>query len=172
MCFVQETSSVGNLDQINREAATLFQRNELAPGSLCGWASDSAPLRYRESPGKRDNAIKLTRHLEHNRTHTAQSHYKLGATTCVVTSPRHDGVPTNLAMRSWSALVARRTDRPWSCSTDSLTGDSIWWRHQMETFSALLPICAGNSPVTGEFPTQRPVTRNLDIFFDLRWNKR
>ena len=31
-------------------------------------------------------------------------------------------------------------------------------RHQMETFSALLAICAGNSPGTGEFPTQRPVT--------------
>ena len=42
-----------------------------------------------------------------------------------------------------------------------------WWRHQMETFSALLTICAGNSPVTGEFPAQRPVTRNFDVFFDL-----
>ena len=31
------------------------------------------------------------------------------------------------------------------------------WRHQMETFSALLAICAGNSQVTGEFPSQRPV---------------
>ena len=31
------------------------------------------------------------------------------------------------------------------------------WRHQMETFSALLAFCAGNSPVTGEFPAQRPV---------------
>ena len=30
-----------------------------------------------------------------------------------------------------------------------------WWRHQMEIFSALLAICAGNSPVTGEFPSQR-----------------
>ena len=29
-----------------------------------------------------------------------------------------------------------------------------WWRHQMETFSALLALCAGNSPVTGEFPAQ------------------
>ena len=36
-----------------------------------------------------------------------------------------------------------------------------WWRHQMETFSALLAICAGNSPVAGEFPAQRPVTRSL-----------
>ena len=41
----------------------------------------------------------------------------------------------------------------------------------METFSALLVICAGNSPVTGEFPTQRPVTRSFDVFFDLRLNK-
>ena len=30
----------------------------------------------------------------------------------------------------------------------------------------------GNSPVSGEFPAQRPVTRNFDIFFDLRLNKR
>ena len=47
-----------------------------------------------------------------------------------------------------------------------------WWRHQMETFSALLALCEGNSPVTGEFPTQRPVTRSFDVFFDLRLNKR
>ena len=47
-----------------------------------------------------------------------------------------------------------------------------WWRHQMETFSALLAICAGNSPVPGEFHTQRPVTQSFDVFFDLRLNKR
>ena len=47
-----------------------------------------------------------------------------------------------------------------------------WWRHQMETFSALLLICAGNSLVTGEFPAQRPVTRSFDVFFDMRPNKR
>ena len=47
-----------------------------------------------------------------------------------------------------------------------------WWRHQMETFSALLAICVGNSPVAGEFPVQRPVTRSFDVFFDLRLNKR
>ena len=42
----------------------------------------------------------------------------------------------------------------------------------METFSALLAICAGNALITGEFPAQRPVTRNFDVFFDLRLNKR
>ena len=40
----------------------------------------------------------------------------------------------------------------------------------METFSALLAICAENSPVTGEFPSQRPVTRSFDLFFDLRFD--
>ena len=42
----------------------------------------------------------------------------------------------------------------------------------METFSALLALCAGNSPVPGEFPAQRPVTRSFDVFFDLHLNKR
>ena len=48
---------------------------------------------------------------------------------------------------------------------------SSWWRHQMETFSALLAISAGNSLVTGEFPAQRPVVRSFDVFFDLRLNE-
>ena len=47
-----------------------------------------------------------------------------------------------------------------------------WWRHQMETCSALLALCAGNSPVTGEFPAQRPLTRSFDVFFDLHLNIR
>ena len=47
-----------------------------------------------------------------------------------------------------------------------------WWRHQMEKFSALLALCAGNSPVPGEFPSQRTVARSFDIFLDLHRNKR
>ena len=47
-----------------------------------------------------------------------------------------------------------------------------WWRHQMEPFSSLLALCAGNSPVTGEFPSQRPVMRGFDVFFHLCLNKR
>ena len=47
-----------------------------------------------------------------------------------------------------------------------------WWHHQMEIFSALLALYAGNSPVTGEFPTRRPVTRIFDVFFDLCLDKR
>ena len=43
-----------------------------------------------------------------------------------------------------------------------------WWRHHMETFSALLAMCAGKSPVPGEFLIHRPVTQSFDAFFDLR----
>ena len=42
----------------------------------------------------------------------------------------------------------------------------------MEKISALLAICAGNSLVTGEFSSQRPVTQSFDVFFDLRFNVR
>ena len=49
---------------------------------------------------------------------------------------------------------------------------SAWWRHQLETFSELLALCAENSQVTGEFPAQRPVTRSFDVFFYLSLNKR
>ena len=39
-------------------------------------------------------------------------------------------------------------------------------------FFASLALCAGNSPVTGEFPSQEPVTLSFDVFFDLYLNKR
>ena len=65
------------------------------------------------------------------------------------------------------------TGLSWGESTGSFPhkGPVTWWRHQMETFSALLAIRAGNSPVPGEFPAQRPVTQSFDVFFDLRLNK-
>ena len=62
-------------------------------------------------------------------------------------------------------------ERPYSIKGCQIAPQS-WWRHQMETYSVLLAISAGNSPVTGEFPAQRSVTRNFDVFFDQRLNKR
>ena len=38
----------------------------------------------------------------------------------------------------------------------------------MKAFSALLALCEGNPLVTGGFPSQRPVTRSFEVFFDLR----
>ena len=41
----------------------------------------------------------------------------------------------------------------------------------MEIFFALLAFCAGNSSVTGEFPSRKPVAQSFDGFFDLRLNQ-
>ena len=74
------------------------------------------------------------------------------------------------------AIVYQNAPRKASFDTILFVGyhrhHESWWRHQMETFSALLAICAGNSPVPDEFPAQRPVMRSFDVFFDLRLNKR
>ena len=66
--------------------------------------------------------------------------------------------------------TALLTYRPlWEESTD--------YRYMMTSsngniFRVTGPLCAGNSPVPGEFPTPRPVTRSFDVFFDLCPNKR
>ena len=52
-----------------------------------------------------------------------------------------------------------------NCSMSAFT----WWRHQLKTFSVLLVLCEGKPPVTAGFPS---VTRSVDVFFDLRLNKR
>ena len=67
-------------------------------------------------------------------------------------------------------MILSRSDL-WAWFVSS-NGSITWWRHQIDAFSALLAICAGNSPVPGEFPAQRPVTRSFDVFFDLHPNKR
>ena len=83
-----------------------------------------------------------------------------------------------------SSVIVDRDDRRnvsdpcqplWASETACMEGKGIlmtWWRHQMEAFSALLSRCEGNSPVTGESPAQRPVTRSINIFFDIRLNNR
>ena len=69
-------------------------------------------------------------------------------------------------------LVQHSCNKQVSESTTTKIHGVTWWRHQIETFSALLVLCVGNSPVTGEFPSQSPKPRSFDVFFDLRLNKR
>ena len=58
----------------------------------------------------------------------------------------------------------RDEDRP---AILSVHNDVIKWKH----FPRYWPICEGNPPVSGGFPSQRPVTRSFDVFFDLCLNK-
>ena len=58
----------------------------------------------------------------------------------------------------------------WRITSNAMSG----WYCMMASSNgnmASLAFCEGNSPVTGECPSQRPVTRTFDIFFDLRLNK-
>ena len=79
-------------------------------------------------------------------------------------------ITTVLAPSQWETSLQSNAVSHWLGT--KLQSALSWWRHQMETFSALLAICAGNSPVPGEFPTQRPVTRSFDVYFDLRPDER
>ena len=45
--------------------------------------------------------------------------------------------------------------RQWDTRGAVIKCPSMWWRHGMETLSALLALCGGNPPVTGGFPSQR-----------------
>ena len=47
---------------------------------------------------------------------------------------------------------------------DAIIPNELMLHDDVIKFSALLAICAGNSPVNGEFPAQRPVTRSFDVF--------
>ena len=67
--------------------------------------------------------------------------------------------------------VTNRSE-PYKSKTTQTTNHAPWWRHQTETFSALLDVCEGTPLVNGGIPSQRPVTRSFDVFFDLRLNKR
>ena len=52
------------------------------------------------------------------------------------------------------------------------TPKKSWWRHKMETLSAVLALCEGDPLATDGFPSQRPLTQSFDVFFDMHLNKR
>ena len=90
----------------------------------------------------------------------------------VCTTSRH-GAAIGFQLRKsiWCAHVCVRTIIHLTVTAKCIESQCIW-RHQVEKFSALLALCAGNSPVTDEFPAQRPMTGSFDAFFHLRLNKR
>ena len=84
-----------------------------------------------------------------------------GGNSTFITQRDHD-----IVLSIWQRMTKKRWYLViWWMLSNEFPNDNhrayAWWRHQMETFSALLAICAGNSSVPGEFPTHRPVTRAL-----------
>ena len=73
------------------------------------------------------------------------------------------GLP-QISRVTWQVLQSGCWLRNNTCFFQSLFGFHSW-------FSAFLAFSAGNSPVPGEFPPQRPVTRSFDVFFGLCRNK-
>ena len=76
-------------------------------------------------------------------------------------------------INGFTVLVKNKSEaiiHPSSIETSSFIASKLfksWWHHEMETFSALLALYAGNSTVSGEFPSQRPVMQSFHVFFDL-----
>ena len=67
---------------------------------------------------------------------------------------------------AWLCLI----DTVWLHASNGFENKVItWWRHQMETISALLALCEGNSPATGEFPSQSQRRGALMFFFICAW---
>ena len=90
----------------------------------------------------------------------------LGHEDVSLTLDSSDGLYSHVC---WEGVPGPPGLESWTCQRKSTQLTSTWWRHQMEIFSALLAICAGNSPVTGEFHAHRPVTRSFEISVICTW---
>ena len=68
----------------------------------------------------------------------------------------------------WYPTVHNATSRHCVVSTKS----STLKRHDMETFSTLLALCEGKPVFNGVSPHKRPMTRSIDVSFEVRLYKR
>ena len=71
---------------------------------------------------------------------------------------------------SWLVFLWHYSDVIMSAIASQITNFSIVYSNG--NIFRVLALCDGNPPVTGGFPSQRPVTRSFGVFFDLRLNKR
>ena len=94
--------------------------------------------------------------------------------------PYFTGLFTNTETIKWYDVLAKKCvcGSRFSCFVVVWCGSHFypptsalfpWWRHQIETLSALRALCEGNLPV--DSLSQRPVTRSFHVSFDLRLNK-
>ena len=73
-------------------------------------------------------------------------------------------------------LRAKTYKPPWICITQLVLFFGYdfmpWWRHQLETFWRYWSLVRETHRSPVDSPSQRPVTRSFDVFFDLRLTKR
>ena len=130
--------------------------------SLALWQSNDCPSASKATLMNMDKYITWI-HYERLHNHNKAKHNK---TVCVFL-----GIfcMCSVMFRLVHAPSTRDTQQPCASQPHAL---SMMTSSNEHFFSALLALCAGNSPVPGEFPTQMPVTWSLNVFFDLRPNKR
>ena len=81
-----------------------------------------------------------------------------------------EGIWTNVASYCYCCLLQLTVSNNWKCFRWAYSFLPTRWRHQMKIFFGLLAICVRNSQVSGEFPSQRPVSGDFDVFFELHLN--
>ena len=79
----------------------------------------------------------------------------------------HD-VPLCSQFTIWWVLLSFDTGHVDQCPSELF---HCMMTSSMETFSALLALCEGNSPVTSEFHSQGPLMWSFDVSFDLHLHK-
>ena len=81
-----------------------------------------------------------------------------------------EGIWTNVASYCYCCLLQLTVSNNWKCFRWAYSFLPTRWRHQMKIFFGLLAICVRSSQVSGEFPSQRPVSGDFDVFFELHLN--
>ena len=130
-----------------------------------------------------NTCVKQNKRIRHFKAHIYQHHstyngqfisiigQEAGSRERFYVQSATDGISPDFLLQTILLICHINGQLGWDkCLIQALKLDVVsWWRHPMEIFSALLAICEGNSPVTGEFPAQRPVTRSLDVFLICAW---
>ena len=89
---------------------------------------------------------------------------------------RHDGQLSNLSLNNVLVIIhdtvlSSVSNVYFWCQYGTQHGSLMMTSSNGNIFRVTGPLC-GEFTGPGEFPTQRPVTRSFDVFFDLRLNER
>ena len=150
-------------------------RGALLFSLICAWTNGWA--NYRDDDYLRRHRAHYDGHSYNHRTYEDDQNVKVGLRSQNLCEHTPSYInPVNIRN------ICKQVYVPLSCSTSqqlsprsgirNILLPKWWWHHQMETFSALLALCDGNSPVTCGFPSQTASNAGFDVFFGVSLNKR